>query len=67
MEIKPGDKYREDYGTDMPANKKIHILAIVEEMIVFKYWTGVRWRYEIETPYYFEIRFKDGHLRKVLS
>jgi len=65
MEIKPGDKYRENYWPMKPANKKIHIIAILEEMIVFKYWAGFRWWYKIEHPYYFKIRFDAGALKKI--
>lgn len=57
MRLQIGDRYRDD-------RRNLRILAFVEGMVVFKWWSEYRqsWVYEIERPYYFRTRQLEGPL-----
>jgi hypothetical protein len=50
-DFKPGQTFRVAFH--IQARYKIHIVAIVENMVVFKYYGKhkQRWHYEIKTPF----------------
>ncbi len=57
MRLQIGDRYRDSH-------RNLRILAFVEGMVVFKWWSEYRqsWVYEIERPYYFRARQLEGPL-----
>lgn len=62
-----GKIYRINFGEESLYNKKIYILAIVdEEYYVYKYWWKYkqRWLYEIESLSYLQMLYERGHLKK---
>jgi len=46
---------------------KIHIIAIIEGMIVYKWYARHKrvWRYQIQGPWFFEYLYKRGQLIKL--
>jgi len=45
--------------------RKLHILAIVEDHIMFKWYSYTKkyWKYGVESIYYFNLFLKDGLLK----
>lgn len=67
LKIKPGEKYRMLGNMHCMGSTKIHILAVVEGMIVYK-WYGKHkqwWHYQIESPYLFLLLKEKGQLIKL--
>lgn len=61
----PGTKWQFDYGENNVNNKLVHILVIVDEgMIVYKWWSGSRWNYQVKGYYYFVLTYRRGYLYK---
>ena len=65
--LQPGQTFRIYYGENALMNKRVHILAFVDEyFVVFKSWGKHkrRWFYEVEHRYYFELMNEHGLLIK---
>lgn len=60
--IKPGQTWRYFFGKNHPANRTIHIRAVVDRRIVFKVWGRARWIYVMEHVAYFKVGIESGKL-----
>jgi len=64
--VKVGDQYRIYYGEDNLNNvQRLHILAIIERQVMFKYWTRRGWRYCLESSHWFKLLNEKGYLIKL--
>ncbi len=58
-------KYKIFYNEGNPNNATIHIRAIVDNHVVYKQWLHRRWRYFMDSMYYFDGLDRDGYIKKV--
>jgi len=65
--IEVGKKYRIEGRNHMWSTPVLHILAIIEDHIVYKRYNKIKqfWRYEIESFYVFESFIEDNQIREV--
>ena len=67
MGFKVGDKLRIYFDENNRNNRLLHVLAIVDDRVMVKYWKKHKhgWIYDIEPVLYLRDLQEFGHLKKV--
>jgi hypothetical protein len=60
--IQPGQVWRLYFQPGNVNNKIIHIRGVVDDRIAVRRWNGGRWRYRLESIYFFSTGIESGYL-----